>query len=186
MNANPNYFSRSLVTTTVNNNTGASLGGRIFRDKTFFFGALRAPQYSRQRHRCGYCAGGGISPRRFFLAQHADYRSPHERAFPGNMIPANRITSPSKAILDQYISLPNTRANESRYGTSASTISNQYDIRVDQIFSTNHNLFGRFSKKDWDRISPTVLSGFRPEDGGSSNTESRGIGQLHHPLEPHQ
>ena len=31
MNANPNYFSRSLVTTTVNNNAGGSLGGRICR-----------------------------------------------------------------------------------------------------------------------------------------------------------
>jgi hypothetical protein len=39
MNANPNYFSRSLVTTTVNNNAGGSLGGRILRDRTCVFGA---------------------------------------------------------------------------------------------------------------------------------------------------
>ena len=54
MNANPNYFSRSLVTTTVNNNTGASLGGRIFRDKTFFFGAFdSSPLMKRPNVRFG-------------------------------------------------------------------------------------------------------------------------------------
>ena len=171
MNANPNYFSRSLVTTTVNNNTGASLGGRIFRDKTFFFGA-----YERLSI-LGSAIGVATVPEAAF--RQGDFSSlstpiidPLTNApFSGNRIPANRITSPSKVILDQYISAPNTRANESRYGTSGSTISDQYDIRVDQIFSTNHNLFGRFSKKDWDRISPTSYqaSGPRTEDRPTQN-----------------
>jgi len=171
MNANPNYFSRSLVTTTVNNNTGASLGGRIFRDRTFFFGA-----YERLSI-LGSAIGVATVPEAAF--RQGDFSSlstpiidPLTNApFPGNRIPANRITSPSKVILDQYISAPNTRANETRYGTSASTISDQYDIRVDQVFSTNHNLFGRFSKKDWDRISPTSYqaSGPRTEDRPTQN-----------------
>ena len=123
MNANPNYFSRNLVTTTVNNNTGASLGGRIFRDKTFFFGAFQRLSI------LGSAIGVATVPEAAF--RQGDFSSlatpiidPLTNApFPGNIIPANRITAPSKVILDRFIALPNTRVNEARYGTSASTIS---------------------------------------------------------------
>jgi hypothetical protein len=165
MNANPNYFSRSLVTTTVNNNTGGSLGGRVFRDSTFFFGA-----YERLSI-LGSALGIANVPQAAF--RQGDFSSLSTPVldpstgmpFPGNRIPANRITAPSRTILDSFIAVPNTTATEARYTTSASTISDQFDVRVDQVFSSNHNLFGRFSRKDWDRVSPTghQVSGPRME-----------------------
>jgi hypothetical protein len=74
-------------------------------------------------------------------------------------------------ILDQFIALPNTRANEAGYSTGASTISDQFDTRVDHVFSSRHNLFGRFSFKEWERISPTQqqASGPRTEQRPNRN-----------------
>ena len=39
-------------------------------------------------------------------------------------------------ILDNYIAQPNTRANEARYSTAASTISDQFDLRVDHVLNS--------------------------------------------------
>jgi hypothetical protein len=41
----------------------------------------------------------------------------------------------------------------------------QFDARIDHVFSTKHNMFGRFSLKDWDLVTPTAhqVSGPRME-----------------------
>jgi len=166
MNANPNYFSRSLVTTTVNNNAGGSLGGRIVRDRTFFFGA-----YERLSILGTGIGVAAVPEAAFRQGDFSTLPTPiidpsTNQPFPGNLLPTTRITQSSRVILDKFISQPNTRANEARYTSSASTISDQFDVRLDHLINARHNVFGRISYKDWDRVSPTAFQASGPRTEG--------------------
>jgi hypothetical protein len=72
----------------------------------------------------------------------------------------------SKVILDKYIPAPNLASNRYTYAIPASTISNQFDARLDHVFSNRHNVFGRYSYKNWDRISPTLYPASGPRVEG--------------------
>jgi len=165
LNANPNYFTRTLPARTVANDYGGSAGGPVFKDKTFFFGAYeRLSIY-------GLGVGTAIVPEADF--RQGDFSrlttpiiDPSTGTpFAGNIIPSARINSVSKVFLDKYIRPPNVRANQHSYAISASTISNQFDARLDHVFTSRHNIFGRYSFKNWDRISPTSMEASGPQYG---------------------
>jgi hypothetical protein len=170
LNANPNYFNRAIPARTVANNFGGSAGGPVFKGRTFYFGAFeRLSIY-------GLGVGQAMVPESDFRqGNFARLTTPiidpsTGLAFPGNIIPANRINPVSKIILDQFIRAPNQpdptrQPNLHRYTISQSTISNQFDARLDHVFSSRHNVFGRYSYKNWDRISPTAQEASGPQYG---------------------
>jgi Carboxypeptidase regulatory-like domain/TonB dependent receptor-like, beta-barrel len=155
LNANPNYFAPRLPSRRVNNDFGGSVSGPIFKNRTFFFGTFeRLSIY-------GLSEGVATVPESAF--RQGDFSSLSTQIidpstgqqFPGNRIPAPRINPVSKLLLDKYIAQPNIGLLEHRYSTSASEVSNQFDIRIDQNFSERHTIFGRFSFKNLDRVMPT-------------------------------
>jgi Carboxypeptidase regulatory-like domain len=157
LNADPNFFSKSVAgpPRRVNNDFGGYAGGPIFKDRTFFFGAFeRLSIY-----------GNGVGTA---TVPEADFRQGNfaglstpivdpntGNPFPGNIIPANRVNSVTKILLDKYIPAPNLLANQHSYTEPTSEISNQFDARIDQTFSSRHNIFGRYSLKNLDIVSPT-------------------------------
>ncbi|HKQ72458.1 MAG TPA: TonB-dependent receptor [Blastocatellia bacterium] len=163
LNANPNYFSPNLVRPRrINNNFGGSFAGPLFKNRTFFFS-----DYERLT-----IYGNTV---RAVTVPEADFRQGNfsrlttpiidpstGAAFAGNTIPAGRINPVSKALLDKYIPAPNDGVNINRFSSTNSTVSNQFDVRVDHNFSERHNIFGRYSWKNLDDLFPATFQSLSP------------------------
>src|SRR5262249_29349373 len=82
--------------------------------------------------------------------------------FPGNIIPANRISSVSKQVLAYYpdINFGTTdrfTTNKYRNNVAADVNSDQYDARIDHTFNANHSMFARFNTKNNPALGPNNL-----------------------------
>lgn len=185
MRANPSYFTKSVnngvLPREVNNNYGGNLGGRLIKDRTFFFTAYeRLSKYGLVRNSASGVTvpendirGGDFS--RFLTGA-----SPTIILDPGtglpfmnNVIPSARINSVSRAMLDKYIAAPNVSSNLHFYlQDNAPEIQQNYDLRLDHYFSSRHNVFGRYSWKDYDRLG---ASSYESEGGIRTITPSRTV-----------
>src|SRR5262245_25505218 len=157
------------------NQFGGSIGGRVIRDKTFFFTDY---EFMRQRT----AAGDSISSVPTAAIRTGDLASlrvpiydPAQRTvgpagtvisvpLPNAVIPASRLSSAATAIL-ALVPLPNfgaAGALSRNYFVQIprGTNNKQYDIRIDQHLLTNNNLFGRFSVADSTRPNPGQFPSF--------------------------
>ena len=173
MNANPfvayNQLNTGIASRSVNNNFGASAGGRIFRDKTFFFAdyeGLRIRQFAAQQAQ--------VIPQAFRTGDFSSLlqgpnpiqlRNPYTGTpYPGNIIttPLNPVT---KVLLDKYFPAPNAGADRYQFASPATTDSDQYDVRIDHNVSERQRIFGRWTQKFLTPTSPVQF----PALGDSSN-----------------
>jgi hypothetical protein len=163
------------------NQFGASLGGPIKKDKTFFFvnyegtrirqaitkvatvptEAMKSGDFSALLgSEIGTDAlGRPIYSGEIFdpsttrtLASGAVVRDP----FPGNVIPASRISPQGAAILGLYPN-PNTQigsaSGEYTASPGASDDLDQFTTRLDHSFNANNNIFGRYTFSTEDRFN---------------------------------
>jgi hypothetical protein len=163
LNANPNYFSPNLVRARrINNNFGGSFAGPIFRDRTFFFSTYERLTIYGNTVRAATVPEADFRQGNFSRLTTPIIDPSTGNAFAGNIIPANRINPVSKALLDKYIPAPNDGTNINRFSFTNSTVSKQFDIRVDHNFSQRHNVFGRFSWKNLDDLFPASFQSLSP------------------------
>ncbi|MBI1790715.1 MAG: carboxypeptidase regulatory-like domain-containing protein [Acidobacteria bacterium] len=150
------------------NQYGAAAGGRVIRDRMFYFGNWEEYRFARADNRIGTFPTAGqrngnftdlldTTGRLIPVYDPATTRANPSGAgfvrdpFAGNIIPANRIDPVSKAI-NEFYPLPNrtptdrfTNANNyARLGTE-SRLMRQFTVRLDHRFSDKNSLFGRFS-----------------------------------------
>lgn len=165
LNANPNYFNPALKpNASDNHNFGGSLGGRLIRNKTFFFGT-----FERLDIKLFQSAVATVPQAAFRTGDFSSIATPlidpaTGSPFPGNVIPAGRINPVASALLRSYIPAPNEGTATHRYSADATEVSNQFDIRVDQNFRSGHTLFGRLSWKELKRVSPTTYASLGPRN----------------------
>lgn len=133
---------------------GATLGGPIRRDRTFFFG-----DYLGGRDRRGQSTLLSVPTEAF---RNGDLRgalapiydpgltgtiAPASRQqFVNNIIPSDRISPVARAILSR-LPLPNLPGETENYEAAGSFIQDrdQFDVKINHIFSENTNGFARYS-----------------------------------------
>ena len=149
------------------NQFGGSVGGKIIKDKLFFFGDA---ELVRQRFGGSVLTtvptqaarNGDFSAYLAANSQNAIYDPATgdpvtglgRSQFPGNVIPANRI-SPQAAKILAYFPQPNTNGGNpfNNYAASGggSFDANKWDTREDYFMSQNTSIFGRYSNHQFER-----------------------------------
>ena len=95
-------------------------------------------------------------------------------AFPGNIIPANRIDAVSRRLADLYPepNQPGNALGQNNYIRSAGSTINtdKWDARVDHTFGQNTRVFTRYSQQKDTRLVPGSLP--PPVGGGRDTTDT--------------
>ncbi len=151
------------------NQYGATLGGPIRKDKTFLFASW---QGTRQNSGAGTLVLT-LAPAPYRTGDFSSVKTAindpllsvsngtggfTKFPFPGNLIPASRI-SPTSALLLKDLPLPQTSAAANNYVASPLTIlsRDQWDQRGDQNFSNADKLFARYSYYQYHFVNPGPL-----------------------------
>lgn len=157
------------------NQYGFTMGGPVQRNRTFFFadwqgtrldtGIVRTSTVPTTAQRRGVFTQPVFDPQTTRQTSAGYVRDP----FPGNIVPADRIDSAARAVLDRYPA-PNVfsgvseaTANNFRRVGSDTTAQDQLDVRLDRYFGGKHKVFGRYSYIRDDSEPATPL----PEGSGT-------------------
>ncbi len=178
------------------NQFGGTLGGRIIKDRTFYFLSyegtrIRSGQSSTTTVPLPAMRDGDFSGAKPLYdwattAQEATGRYVRQ-LFPGNRIPSSRFDPVAAKVIALY-PLPNLpgRVNNFFYSPVSQNDTDQIDTRIDHNFTQNHRLFGRYSRRRTDRVNPGSLP--LPADGGGWATEGivghSGVANLNSTLSP--
>ena len=163
------YGSNSKPAKDVNNYSFAA-GGPVLlpklyngRNRTFFFADFEGLRYPRSSTFQNFVATALEKTGNFSKEAGTILDPTTGKAFPGNIIPASRISSISQTLQKTFFPDPNNGdanvAHSNNYNTNkASDIqSKQFDLRGDQYFGSKQSVFARFSLKNASRLSPNNL-----------------------------
>jgi len=144
----------------VANTFGGSLGGRLLRDRTFFFATYEDMRFRRAAALQATVPTAAMRAGDF-SKEPVTLRDPFSGSpLPGNQIPASQIIGVARKVLEFY-PLPNfgpsdvQRSANFRKNEAAPITSHQFDVRLDHVLTEKQSLFGRLSWKNISTISPT-------------------------------
>ena len=148
------------------NQFGGTLGGPVFKDRTFFFGAYQG--HREEQGQTFLSTVPSLAMRRgdFSELNRVIYDPQTGQPFPGNVIPSNRIDSVARNILDQLYPEPNTAGTRQASGQTINNYlinpikerqDNQVDAKADHNLNTNNRFFVRYSFQKTHRLQPATL-----------------------------
>jgi hypothetical protein len=163
---------------------GGDFGGRIKRDRTFFYGAFDGLTFAQGE------SASAIVPsvqevQGNFSALSTIIKDPTTGLqFPGNIIPASRI-NPIGAKIASYFPAPNSGTNTLLVSPTGTDSDNVAILKIDQIISNSNHLTGRIAFEDINYNQPisqystyTNIPGFGLIEHGNHNYTT-GINDTH-------
>ncbi len=140
------------------NQFGGALGGPVVRNRLFGFGYYE-----------GYRNDSGITNnvivfseaqrRGDFSALSTAIRDPLTGVpFPGNIIPAGRISPIATRLLNDFVPLPNSAGNRYIVSPTVNDVRDQFGLRFDYQMGSNQSLLGRYMRSDTERTTPRVIA----------------------------
>ncbi len=136
---------------------GGTLGGAIFKDRTFFFG-----DYQGHREKQGQTFLSNVPSMKMRQGDFSEltrviYDPQSGLPFPGNVIPVDRWDDASNAILEQLYPEPNAAGSVGSFGQPINNYlinpikerqDNQFDVKVDHNLSSANRFFGALQLRE--------------------------------------
>jgi hypothetical protein len=148
------------------NQFGGTLGGAIFRDKTFFFTDYQGHRESQGQTFLSTVPTLAMRSGDFSEISRVIYDPTTGQPFPGNIIPSGRIDQVARNILQQLYPEPNTTGTRQANGQVINNYlinpiktreDNQFDVKVDHNLTSNNRFFARYSYQKTYRDQPATL-----------------------------
>jgi Carboxypeptidase regulatory-like domain len=145
---------------------GGTLGGPVFRDRTFFFGDFQGLRISQGQTYLSTVPSALMRQGNFSEINRIIYDPVTHLPFPGNIIPEDRWDLAAKNILNQLIPEANTGGSRAANGQQINNYlinptlerqDNQFDVKVDHSLTSNNRFFARYSYEKTHRFLPATL-----------------------------
>lgn len=162
---NEKLNARNFFSTTVppfrRNQYGGTFGGRIIRDRTFFFGSFQGTNERSAPGAVTATVPSAAQRAGNFSASTVTLKDPNGGTFPGNIIPASRINPASPKFLAAFVPLPNLANNVLSTASQQKVDDYQGVVKIDHRFSNSNNISGRLlrNKNDYQEATGN-LPGF--------------------------
>jgi hypothetical protein len=153
------------------NQFGATLGGPILRGRTFFFGSFEATPIRQETIFNSVVAQPAMLQGDFSGLGKAIIDPLTGQPFPGNIIPANRISAASRSFFP-YVLQPNSPGGRFRAVAPVEDDTYQYTARVDHQLTRSQRIYGRWVMNSNDNASP----GYTPDITSTTETRQHNIG----------
>jgi hypothetical protein len=159
------FSTRTGAPFKVSNDFGANVGGPLAKGKTFFFFDFESLRFRNQA-----VVNSIVAPLDWRTGNLSSVsgalRDPlaNNAIFAGNIIPTTRISPIARTLSDALFPTPTVGGNSIgspnyRVTPGGANDNDQWDLRLDHNFSSQHSVFGRFSDKSITRSTPKTLVG---------------------------
>ena len=148
------------------NQFGGTIGGPIFKDRTFFFADYQGHRETQGQTFLSTVPSMAMRHGDFSEINRVIYDPATGQPFPGNIIPGGRIDPVARNILDQLYPEPNTAGTRQANGQTINNYlinpikerqDNQFDVKVDHNLTANNRFFMRYSFQKTHRLQPATL-----------------------------
>ena len=148
------------------NQFGGTLGGAVFKDRTFFFADYQGHRETQGQTALSTVPTLAMRSGDFSELNRVIYDPTTNQPFPGNAIPNGRIDAVARNILTQLYPEPNATGTRQANGQVINNYllnpvkerqDNQFDVKVDHNLTTNNRFFTRYSFEKTHRLQPASL-----------------------------